>query len=194
MLDLEQPVLGDRAAHHAGDLRVVALGGGDLQALLGRVLAERVHDLLARAGQRALGQVLADQVDRRHQRLGLQRQQPGGAGEVVAVGLGVDLDLVALDLGVEHVRAAAEVHDVQHVDVLAQLLVSVTWRRSQSSDTSSLRALARGVDQDARERDQPGEALGADRRALAVLVSSISSSTVGGGRPRRARAGWCGAR
>ena len=65
--------------------------------------------------------MLADQVDRRHERLGLERQQPRGPGEVVAVGLGVDLDLVAVDLGVEHVGAAAEVHDVQHVDVLAQL-------------------------------------------------------------------------
>src|SRR3954469_21652226 len=49
----------------------------------------------------------------------------GGAGEVVRVGLGVDLDLARdlVDLGVEDVGAPAEVDDVQDVDVLAQLLI-----------------------------------------------------------------------
>ena len=95
-----------------------------MQALLHRVLAERGDDLLARRGQRALRDVLADQVDRGDQRLGLDRQQPRGRAEVVAVGLGVDLDRpVVVDLGVEHVGAAAEVHDVEDVDVLAQLLL-----------------------------------------------------------------------
>ena len=67
--------------------------------------------------------MVAEQVDRRDQRLRLERQQAGGTGEVVAVGLGVDVDLVALHLRVQHVAAAAEVDDVQHVEVLAQLLV-----------------------------------------------------------------------
>ena len=168
MLDLEQLALGDRAAHHAGDLGVVALGGGDLEAVDGRVAAQRVHDLVARGGERALGQVLADEVDRRHQRLRLERQQPRGAGEVVAVGLGVDLDRVALHLGVEHVAAAAEVHDVQHVDVLAQLGLGDLQALAQLHEVE-LAAAARGLDQDAGERDQPGEALGADR-ALALAV------------------------
>ncbi len=67
--------------------------------------------------------MLADQVDRGDERLRLDRQQARGAVEVVAVGLGVDLDLLAEDLRVQHVGAAAEVDDVQDVDVLAQLLV-----------------------------------------------------------------------
>jgi hypothetical protein len=68
--------------------------------------------------------VLADQVDGRDQRLGLHREQARGPREGVAVGLGVDLDrAVGLDLGVEHVRASAEVDDVEHRDVLPQLLV-----------------------------------------------------------------------
>ena len=79
--------------------------------------------LLARGREAALGQVVAEQVDRGDERLCLERQQARRAGEVVAVGLGVDVDLVALDLRVEHVAAAAEVHDVQHVDVVAQLLL-----------------------------------------------------------------------
>ena len=87
------------------------------------VVAQRGDDLLARRCEAALGQVVAEQVDRRDQRLRLERQQPGGTREVVAVGLGIDVDLLALDLGVQHVAAAAEVDDVQHVEVLAQLLV-----------------------------------------------------------------------
>ncbi len=67
--------------------------------------------------------MLAEQVDRRDERLRLERQQPRRLGEVVAVGLRVDLDRVARDLGVEDVAAAAEVDDVEHVDVLAQLRV-----------------------------------------------------------------------
>ena len=79
---------------------------------------------VARRVQLAGGQVVADQVDRGDERLGLDRQQPGGAVERVRVRLGVDLDLAAgQDLGVEHVGAAAEVDDVEDVEVLAQLLL-----------------------------------------------------------------------
>ena len=97
-----------------------------LQALLHRVAAERGDDLLARRGQRALGDVLPDQVDRRDQRLCLDRQQSRRAVEVVAVGLGVHLDFALLleDFRIQHIRAPAEVDDVQHVDVLAQLLLA----------------------------------------------------------------------
>src|SRR3954451_22910204 len=38
VLDLEQAPARDRAGHHPGDLGVIALRGGDLEALLGRVL------------------------------------------------------------------------------------------------------------------------------------------------------------
>ena len=86
-------------------------------------MAERLDDLLPGADQAALGQVVAEEVDRRHQRLRLQREQARGPREVVAVGLGVDLDLVALELGVEDVGAAAEVDDVEQVDVVAQLVL-----------------------------------------------------------------------
>ena len=85
-------------------------------------MAERRDDLLAGALQARLRQVVAEQVDRRDQRLRLERQQARRAGEVVAVGVGVDLDPVAVDLGVEDVGAAAEVDDVEDVEVLAQLL------------------------------------------------------------------------
>ena len=69
--------------------------------------------------------MLADQIDGRDQRLGLDRQQSRRAVEVVAVGLRVDLDLpVLVDLGIQHVGAAAEVDDVEDVHVLAQLLLA----------------------------------------------------------------------
>ena len=113
--------------------------------------------------------MVAQQVDGRHQRLGLERQQARGLGEVVAVRLRIDLDLVAVHLRVEHVAAAAEVHDVEHVDVLAQLGVGELEVLPHGGDVHLL-ALARGVDQDARERDQPREALGADRGGLVPAV------------------------
>ena len=178
VLELDDPPLDDRGRDDARDRRVVAAGVRDLQALFHRVLAERGDDLLARGGQRALGQVLADQVDRRDQRLRLDRQQPRGAVEVVAVGLRVDLDLalLLLDLRVQHVGAAAEVDDVQHVHVLAQLLLGELQpladlgdlhpaQPSRARSSGLVRAArAAGLDQDARERHQPREALRADRR------------------------------
>ena len=145
-------------------------------------------------GERALGQVLADQVDGGHERLGLERQQPRRAGEVVAVGLGVHLDLVALDLGVEHVAAAAEVHDVQHVDVLAQLLLGDLEALAELAELELVR-LAGGVDQDPGERDQPREALGPDRRVVALVGVLLRDGLAAAARlARRARACRCGAR
>ena len=150
----------------------------DLEAVLRRVLPERVDDLLPRRFERALGDVLADQVDRRDQRLGLQRQEARRAREVVAVRLRVHLDRVAHDLGVHDVAAAAEVDDVQHVDVLLQLLFGHVELLAERGEVE-LRALARGLDQDARERDEAREALRPDRRVALALV---------GLRPRRAPA------
>ena len=132
VLERQQPALGDRARDDRGDLGVVATGGGDLEAFVDRVLAERGDDLLAHRGQRPLGDVLADQVDRGHQRLGLDRQQPRRARERVAVRLGIDLDHpVGAELGVQDVRARAEVDEVEHRDVLAQLLVGDLERGAQ---------------------------------------------------------------
>ncbi len=58
---------------------------------------------------------------------------------------------------------------------------SVSWSRSQSAATSSLWRLARGVDQDARQRHEPREALRADRRrlALAVLLDRLGGALHG---------------
>ena len=182
------PACDDRLGDRARDVRVVAGGRRHLQALLHRVLAERRDDLLARGGQRALGDVLADQVDRRDQRLRLDRQQARRAVEVVAVGLRVDLDLalLLLDLRVQHVGAAAEVDDVEHVHVLAQLLLADLQPLADLGDRHAL-ARAPGLDQDARERHQAREALGADRGLGPSGAASPSAPALSARRARAAR-------
>jgi hypothetical protein len=120
-------------------------------------------DLLAGGGEPGLGQVIAEEVDRRHQRLRLERQEASGAREIVAVGIGVDLDLVAGDLGIEHVGAAAEVDDVEDLEVLAQLLDRDVQLVEHPLHRQS-RLVPGGADQEAGQRDQTGEALRADHR------------------------------
>src|SRR5215207_4301390 len=58
VVDLHKLAAHDRAGHHAGHIGVIALRRRDLKAVRGRILAERVHDLLARRGERAPGEVL----------------------------------------------------------------------------------------------------------------------------------------
>ena len=114
-------------------------------------------------------------------------QQSRRAGERVAVGLGVDLDrAVGMDLGVEHVRAGAEVDDVEHGDVLAQLLLGDLERAAQLGGVEQAPG-APGVDQDAGQRDQPGEALRADGGVGAVAVGVLAvARAVAAPRPGRA--------
>ena len=149
-------------------------------------MTERRDDLAAGADQAALGQVVAEEVDRRDQRLRLQRQQPRRPAEVVAVGLGVDLDLVSDQLGVEHVGAAPEVDDVQQVDVVAQLLVGEVELVAHLGDPQPVGALG-GLDQHPRQRHQAGEALGADRGLRAAVGAAPDSLHRGGGGALRPR-------
>ncbi len=152
-------------------------------------MAERADDLLAGADQPALRQVVAEQVDRRDERLRLERKQAGRAREVVAVGLGVDLDLVALQLGVEDVGAAAEVDDVQQLDVVAQLesareveLVGHLGDRGSFSP-----ALAASISMPG-EGHQAGEALGPDRGLRAAVRGAAGAGELRAGTlPRGAR-------
>ena len=81
--------------------------------------------------------MLADQVDRRHQRLRLTGRRAGPV-EVVAVGLRIDLDLALLlvDLRVEHVGATAEVDDVGTL-TSSRSSSSLSCSRSQTSATAT---------------------------------------------------------
>src|SRR6202035_1978776 len=97
---------------------------GELQPLLNRIRAQRAHYLRSCRTERALRNVLADQVNGRDQRLGLDGQQARGPRERVAIRLRIDLDHpVGPDLRIEDIRTGAEVDDVQQRDVLPQLLV-----------------------------------------------------------------------
>ena len=172
VLEVEHAAAGDRLVDHPRDLGVAAAGAGDLETLLGGIVAERLDDFLPRGLQPALRQVVAEQVDRGDQRLCLERQQPRRAGEVVAVGLGVDFDLVADDFRVEDVGAAAEVDDVEQLDVFLQLLAGQFEPVAQVGDAQAL-TLLRRVDQHPGEGDQAGEALGPDR-GLAAAVGAAA--------------------
>ena len=101
----------------------------------------------------------------------------GGLGEVVAVGLGVDLDLVALQFRVEDVGPAAEVDDVEQVDVLPELLLGDVQSLHDVGDGEAGLALG-GLDQHPGERHQAREALRPDRRVGATIRA-------GGARRRR---------
>src|SRR5215218_2336375 len=127
-----------------------------------------------------------EQLDRRQQRPRLDRQQPRRAVERVGIRLGVDLDLPARQhLGVQHVRAAAEVDDVEHRDVLAQLLLRHLELIADRGRVE-LAAGAAGLDQDGGERDEAGEALRPDagRVALARAVWAGAALRGAGGRAR----------
>ena len=188
VLQAQQVAGDDRLRRHPSDDRVVATLRGDLQPLLHGVGPQRGDDLLARAGQRALGEVLADQVDGGDERLGLDRQQPRRPREVVRVGLGVDLDpAVVAHLGVEDVGAAAEVHDVEDVDVLAQLGPGDLQALADALLAQALARAAR-LDEDRGERDQAREALGADG-GLAAPVALDDGVRRLVGRRRRDRRG-----
>jgi len=115
----------------------------------------------------------------RDQRLRLQRQQARRAGEVVAVGLRVDLDLVAEDFRVEDVGAAAEVDDVQQLDVLAQLILGQLQPFAQVGDLQAFGRFRR-FDQHPGEGDQAGEALRPDRRVAAAVGARAAGASRSG--------------
>ena len=100
-----------------------------------------------------------------------------GLGEAVAVGLGVDLDHVAVQLRVEHVGAAAEVDDVEHVDVAGQLLDRDPELLADLGGQQRA-VVAGGVDHHPGERDQAGEALRPDH-GLGLAVGAAAALGLG---------------
>ena len=88
----------------------------------------------------------------------------GGEAERVAVQLLVDVHAVALERGIHRVAAAAEVDEVQQLEVLFELLRREcgSARRSRRRDDGVGR-LAAGREQVGEQRLQNGEAFGHDR-------------------------------
>ena len=123
--DPHQPLLAD-ALVEGGHGRLLVAGLVRLRRVGQGVLPERAGDLVAHGLQRAVGlggDHRRDHVQRPQERLCLQRRQPRRAAEGVAVELLVDQDRAVLGRAVDGVAAAAEVDQVEQVEVLLQLLL-----------------------------------------------------------------------
>ena len=98
--------------------------------------AERLLELRAHAVERRVragGDHRPDELEREPDRARLERRQPRRAAERVAEELLVDVHLVALQLGVDGVAAAAEVDEVEQREVLLELPRRGIEKRSTSS-------------------------------------------------------------
>ena len=89
----------------------------------------------------------------------------GASAERVAVELLVDVHLVAVELGVDRVAAAAEVDEVEQREVLLELLVRDDGKRREQLGRRDHRVLvlAAGGEQVGEQRLEDGEALRHDR-------------------------------
>ena len=166
---------------------------------LGQVeCAERLLELRADAierGARAGRDHRADELQREPDRARLERRQPRRPPERVAEELLVDVHLVAAQLGVDGVAAAAEVDEVQQREVLLERLLR-DWKRSTScrpgsrpraprrTPTAGTRAATAGR-RSARAR-RPGRPLGRPPRTCPAPAPPSPA--------RRRRAGPRGAR
>src|ERR1051325_10461155 len=125
VVDLDEAPLVRAAAQRRDE---VLLGALDvrLRGLHELELAEGLLELRADAPQRRAsvgGDHRADELQREPNRAGLERGQPWGCAEGVAVQLLVDAHGVAAQLGVDRVAAAAEVDEIQQREVLLELLL-----------------------------------------------------------------------
>ena len=75
----------------------------------------------------------ADELEREPDRARLERRQPRRRAERVAEELLVDVHVVAVQLGVDRVAAAAEVDEVEQREVLLRAGPRGMWKRSTSS-------------------------------------------------------------
>ena len=159
--------------------------------------AERRLDLLAHRRERRVGlggDQRRDDVERPQERLGLERREPGGPAERVAVELLVDVDVAVLGRAVDGVAAAAEVDEVQQVEALLELL-----RREPEPalelvglDAGGGRVAAAG-EQEGQERLEEREPLGRDRaraHAAAAGLAACPRRRPGPPAPRAARRVW----
>ena len=162
--------------------------GGRLRELEG---AERLLELRANAVERRVrtrGDHRPDELERQSDRARLERRQPRRAAERVAEELLVDVHLVAVQLRVDRVAAAAEVDEVQQREVLLELLgrdrepLDELLRRDRR-----LALVTAGGEQIREQRLQDAEALRRDRAGgpLGGRVG-LALDDLGGRRRRRA--------
>ena len=154
--------------------------------------AERLLELRADAVERRVragGDHRPDELEREPDRARLERRQPRRAAERVAEELLVDVHLVAVQLGVDGVAAAAEVDEVEQREVLLELPPRGIEKRSTSSRAgmTALALLAAGGEQVGEQRLQDAEALGRDRARPGARRASARprDALLGGGRRRR---------
>ena len=122
----------------------------------------RAH--VAERGARAGRDLRPDEVERHQDRLRLERREARRAAELLAVQLLLDLDRVAVELGVDGVAAAAEVDEVEQVDLLDERVVGepVALLQIGRRDLAA-RLVAAALEQVGQHRLQHREALGRDR-------------------------------
>ena len=148
--------------------------------------AERLLELRAHAVERRVragGDHRADELEREPDRARLERRQPRRAAERVAEELLVDVHLVAVQLGVDRVAAAAEVDEVEQRQVLLELLGGdreAVDELVRGDDRLAL--LAAGGEQVGEQRLQHAEAL----RARPARRGARRADRTRPRRPRRA--------
>ena len=124
VLDLDEPVRVDRLRQLVDETFFLAdVWGGCLREL---ERAERLLELRAHAVERRVRagrDHRPDELEREPDRARLERRQPRRPAERVAEQLLVDVHLVAVQLGVDGVAAAAEVDEVQQREMLLELLL-----------------------------------------------------------------------
>src|SRR6185312_11952284 len=145
VLDLDEAVLGARTRERRDEV-LLGCDRLPLGPLVDVELAERLLELAAHALQGSVrfgGDHGADELEGEPDRARLQRRQPRRAAERVAEELFLDIDLVTVERRVHGVTAAAEVHEVEELEVVVELV-----RRN-------LEALDELVGRDARRRGIP---------------------------------------
>ena len=123
VLDLDELVIVDRMGERVDESLLLADVGREGLRQLER--AERLLELGAHAIEWGVGagrDHRPDELERKPNRARLERRQPWCAAERVSEELLVDVHLVAVQLGVDRVAAAAEVDQVEQREMLLELL------------------------------------------------------------------------
>src|SRR5262249_7102288 len=125
VLDLDEAALADALRQRCDEVRF-RVDRARLRRLGELELAERLLELLADAVERRVrirGDHRADELQRQTDRARLERCQARGKSERVTVELLVDVDVVAVQRRIDRVTTAAEVDEVEELEVLLELVL-----------------------------------------------------------------------